>query len=376
MGYIYGLDISKHNGTLDFNAIKKAGNSFAILRAGYGKVASQKDSKFEEYYAAAKKAGLKVGAYWYSYALNKEDAKKEAQVCLDVIKGKTFEYPIFIDMEDADGYKKEHGMPSNATLCDICEVFCEALEKAGYYTGIYASESWFNNQLKNVSTRYDKWLANWGDNDDILESDELKTSYRIHQYTSMYKIGSKRFDRNVVYSFDYPKAIEEAGLNGFEKSTTPSKPTTPSGSTLDLAYEVMLGNYGTGDARKQALGSRYDEVQDFINHISSASTDTLVNETKSGKYGNGNVRKVVLGDRYKDVQSKINSGSSSKTLKEGAKIKIKKGAKDLNTKKTFASFVYNTTYRVQDLGSDYVVFGPKVNGAATGKVKKSDVIVQ
>lgn len=375
MGYIYGLDISKHNGTVDFNAIKKAGNDFVILRAGYG-VSGTKDPKFEEYYKKAKEAGLKVGAYYYSYALDVAGAKKEAQNFIAFIAGKTFEYPVYLDMEDADGYKKEHGGVSNATLCDICEVFCEALEKAGYYTGIYASESWFKNQLKNVATRYDKWLANWGDNDDILESDELKTSYRIHQYTSMYKIGSKRFDRNVVYSFDYPKAIEEASLNGFTKGTVTPKPTEPKGSTLDLAYEVMLGNYGSGDARKQALGNRYDEVQDFINHIDSASVDTLVKETKSGKYGNGNVRKVVLGDRYKDVQSKINSGSSSKTLKEGAKIKIKKGAKDLNTKKTFASFVYNTTYRVQDLGSDYVVFGPKVNGAATGKVKKSDVIVQ
>ena len=104
----------------------------------------------------------------------------------------------------------------------ICEVFCEELEKAGYYAGIYASESWFNGKLKNVSTSYDKWLANWGDNDDQLESDELKTAYRIHQYTSMYKIGSKRFDRNVVYSYDYPKVIEEAGLNGFKKGSTPS----------------------------------------------------------------------------------------------------------------------------------------------------------
>lgn len=376
MAYIYGLDISKHNGTLDFNAIKKAGNSFVIIRAGYGKDISQKDPKFEEYYKHARAVGLDVGVYWYSYAMNASDAKKEARVCLEAIKGKQFEYPVYIDMEDADHYKAERGMPSNDTLCDICEVFCEELEKAGYYAGIYASESWFNGKLKNVSKSYDKWLANWGDNDDLLENDELKTSYRIHQYTSMYKIGSKRFDRNVVYSFDYPKVIEEAGLNGFKKGSTPSKPTTPQGSTLDLAYEVMLGNYGSGDAREKALGSRYDEVQDFINHIDSASVDTLAKETKNGKYGNGNVRKVVLGDRYKAVQDKINAGTSSKSLKEGAKIKIKKGAKDMNTKTTFASFVYSGTYYVQDLGSDYVVFGPKVNGAATGKVKKTDVTVQ
>lgn len=375
MAYIYGLDISKHNGTLDFNAIKKAGNSFVIIRAGYGKEISQKDPKFEEYYKKARAVGLDVGVYWYSYALNASDAKKEAQVCLEAIKGKQFEYPVFIDMEDADGYKKEHGGVSNSVLCDICEVFCEELEKAGYYAGIYASESWFNNQLKNMSKSYDRWVANWGTNDGTLQT--KKTSYRIHQFTSQYSLNGKRFDRNVVYDYDYPKVIKDKGLNGFTKgSSSSSKPTTPQGSTLDLAYEVMLGNYGTGEAREKALGSRYDEVQDFINHIDSASVDTLVKETKKGKYGNGNVRKVVLGDRYKAVQDKINAGTSSKTLKEGAKIKIKKGAKDMNTKTTFASFVYSSTYYVQDLGNDYVVFGPKVNGAATGKVKKTDVTVQ
>ena len=102
MAYIYGLDISKHNGTLDFNAIKKAGNSFVIIRAGYGKDISQKDPKFEEYYKHARAFGLDVGVYWYSYAMNASDAKKEARVCLEAIKGKQFEYTVYIDMEDAD----------------------------------------------------------------------------------------------------------------------------------------------------------------------------------------------------------------------------------------------------------------------------------
>ena len=70
----------------------------------------------------------------------------------------------------------------------------------------------------------------------------------------------------------------------------------------------MQGKYGAGDNRKNALGTRYNEVQSFINHIYSASVDTLVNETKSGKYGNGDVRKLVLGNRYTEVQNKINAG--------------------------------------------------------------------
>lgn len=362
----YGLDLSKHNGTLDFNTIKKAGNSFVILRAGYGKVASQKDPKFEEYYAAAKKAGLKVGAYWYSYALNKEDAKKEAQVCLDVIKGKTFEYPVWLDMEDADGYKKEHGGVSNAVLCDICEVFCEALEKAGYFTGVYASESWFNNQLKNLSKSYDRWVANWGTNDGTLQI--KKTSYRIHQFTSEYRLDGKRFDRNVVYDFDYPTTIKNAGLNGFSKgsaskpSTEPSKPSTSTSLKHKQGETVTLKGLYT-----DSYGGGY-------------TTDIAIKKGKITKvYTDGRKAPYLIDNGAgwaNDSCIGSTASSSAKSLKVGAKVKIKSGSKDLNTKTTFASFVYNTVYYVQSIGSDYVVFGPNKTGAATGKVSKSNVVVQ
>lgn len=75
---------------------------------------------------------------------------------------------------------------------------------------------------------------------------------------------------------------------------------------------VMQGKYGNGDARKSALGSRYNDVQDFINHIQTASTSTLASEVLAGKYGNGDTRKAVLGSRYGSVQSVVN-GSSYKT---------------------------------------------------------------
>ncbi|MGN0992876.1 MAG: LysM peptidoglycan-binding domain-containing protein [Bacilli bacterium] len=91
----------------------------------------------------------------------------------------------------------------------------------------------------------------------------------------------------------------------------PSKPepiiNNPTGTVLELAVGVMQGKYGNGEDRKNNLGSRYNEVQDFINHIASVSISTLVEETKAGKYGNGDTRKIVLGSRYNEVQNKINS---------------------------------------------------------------------
>lgn len=319
---VYGLDLSVHNGSVDFNAIKAAGHDFVILRAGYGSSISQKDKNFEAYYKAAKAAGLKVGAYWYSYALTAAEGTQEAKVCLEAIRGKKFEYPIYIDMEDADSYKRKHGMPSNATLCAICENFCKYVESKGYYVGVYASESWFNSQLKNMSKAYDCWVANWGSNNGTLQTDK-SGSYHLHQYTSEYYLNKKkRFDKNVAY-VDYSSIIKAAGLNGYAKdlvsAPTPSTPT-PSGSTLDLVVAVMQDKYGKGDARKEALGPRYEEVQSMINHIASASVDTLVKEVMADKYGKDETRKIALGARYDEVQAKINANNKPK-MRKGAKVK-------------------------------------------------------
>ena len=100
-----GCDLSMYQGEIDFAKLKagtatKKGVDFAILRAGYGKFAYQKDKKFESYYSGCKKVGIKTGVYWYSYAMSEDEARQEAQVCLQVLKGKKFEMPIYYDVEE------------------------------------------------------------------------------------------------------------------------------------------------------------------------------------------------------------------------------------------------------------------------------------
>ena len=95
-----GIDVSVHNGTIDWQKVKDTGIDFAILRAGYGRFESQKDTKFEDNYAGAKAVGLSIGAYWYSYATTPDEAKQEAEVCISILNGKQFEYPIFFDLEE------------------------------------------------------------------------------------------------------------------------------------------------------------------------------------------------------------------------------------------------------------------------------------
>ena len=95
-----GIDVSVHNGNIDWGKVKADGIDFAILRAGFGKLEKQKDEKFEQNYAGAKAAGIPVGAYWYSYAMTPEEAEQEADVFLSVIKGKQFEMPVYFDLEE------------------------------------------------------------------------------------------------------------------------------------------------------------------------------------------------------------------------------------------------------------------------------------
>ena len=94
-----GIDVSRWNGDVNYKAVKSVGIDYVIIQSGYGMEKSQKDPYFEANYKKAREAGLKVGVYHYSYAKTVAEAKKEAKVCLSIIKGKTFDLPVYIDME-------------------------------------------------------------------------------------------------------------------------------------------------------------------------------------------------------------------------------------------------------------------------------------
>ena len=96
-----GIDVSHWQGRIDYDKVKSQGYSFVMINAGYGKYISQKDENFEKNYAAARKAGLNIGTYWYSYALTEADALAEAKTFLEAVKGKKFEYPLAFDIEDS-----------------------------------------------------------------------------------------------------------------------------------------------------------------------------------------------------------------------------------------------------------------------------------
>ena len=208
-----GIDVSKYQGRINFDKVKKSGYKFVILNAGYGKFSSQKDPSFEENYTNARKAGLYVGAYWYSYAETKADAELEADVFLKVIKGKKFEYPVCFDIED-----RCQTSLSQSQVGEIVTAFCNKCEKAGYYVCVYSYASFLNEKIpENVRKRYDIWVAHYG-----VEKPSFSGSYGMWQYTSSQRIDGIETNTDCDYSYkDYPAIMKAKGLNGFSASSSP-----------------------------------------------------------------------------------------------------------------------------------------------------------
>ena len=206
------IDISKHNGSIDFAKVKADGISGVIIRAGYGRHISQKDPTFETYYAGAKAAGLNVGAYWYSYADNPTDAKTEAAVFLEAIKGKKFELPVYYDIEE------ESHVALGKTVCSaMVDAFCSVLESAGYFAGVYSFDSFFGGNLNaEVQKKYSCWVARV----ENVKPVYCKT-YAMHQYTWKGAVKGVSGAVDVSYCYkDFPTIIKKAELNGWKRAVT------------------------------------------------------------------------------------------------------------------------------------------------------------
>jgi GH25 family lysozyme M1 (1,4-beta-N-acetylmuramidase) len=202
------IDVSHHNGAIDWAKVasdpQKIGG--VIIRAGYGRVSSQRDKCFEKNYCGAKKAGLPVGAYWYSYATTTTDARAEAKACMRVIAGKTFDYPVYFDIED-----KCHLPLSKAVCSDIVRAFCDCLEEHRYFAGVYSFDSFFGSNLESgIPARYTAWAA---------RVERVKPKYckpcAAWQYSWKGKVNGidGDVDLNEFYK-DFPGVIRKAGLNG------------------------------------------------------------------------------------------------------------------------------------------------------------------
>lgn len=262
----FGIDISKWQRGFNFDKAVSEGVEFVILRGAYS---LGKDTCFEEFYKACKARNLPVGVYHYSMAKTVAEAKIEANFLLNsVLKGKQFEYPIYMDVED-----KTQRVLGKKLLTDIVIAFCETLENAGYYVGIYSTANFLKSYMEEERLNpYDKWIAQWS------KKCTYKKNYGMWQFggeTNLLrsnKIAGVTCDQDYSYK-DYPAIMKDLGLNGYGKTPTPVQtpaPTVVTKSVEELAREVIAGKWGSGVDRKERLtnaGYNYKTVQAKVNEI-------------------------------------------------------------------------------------------------------------
>lgn len=212
-----GIDVSNHNGRIDFEAVKANGIDFAIVRAGYGW--TSEDERFEQNVNGFLQAGIKVGAYWFLYATNVSEAIKNAEKFIEVLekfKGK-LEFPVCCDYEyDSDSYSQKQGVKqTKASRTAMMEAFCDKLEEAGYYVSLYLNPDYISKVNYNELTQFDLWLAHW-------TVDKPSRECGMWQYSENCRFANNTFDGDYAYK-DYPQIIKGAGLNGF--TATPQEET-------------------------------------------------------------------------------------------------------------------------------------------------------
>lgn len=166
----FGIDVSKYQSGLDWNKIKKSGVSFVIIRIGYRGYGAAgnlvKDPMFEEHFTNARNAGLKVGVYFFTQAVNEAEAQEEADGCNWALNGRMLDYPIFYDTEASTapgGTGRADGLGvEDRTKCAIA--FCERVKELGYKPGVYASTTWYRKRVNynTLRSRYTIWNAHYG----------------------------------------------------------------------------------------------------------------------------------------------------------------------------------------------------------------------
>lgn len=337
----FGIDISYFQGGINLEAMKNNGAKFAIIRAGYtgysDGVSKAIDECFEQFYRECKRIGLPVGAYWFSIATSYERGKAEAEFMYNnCLKGKQFEYPIYIDVEDDTGGRNYLRNAGKQATTDGIKGFCETLESLGYYVGIYASDiSGFKDMMYvDQLTKYDKWVARYG------SQPQYVTEYGMWQYTSSERINGYGSVLDGDYAFkDYPSIMKEYGLNGYSKSGE-SKPTPapkPQPKPVEnnvVTYTVKSGDTLSGIAAK--YGTTYQKIA-ADNNISNPNLiypgQVLKINSGSNNVSNETYYTVVSGDnltriaeRYGTTVNQLvswNNISNPNLIYPGQKLRVK-----------------------------------------------------
>jgi lysozyme len=227
-----GIDVSKHNGKIDWAKVDASGIDFALIRAGYGNDISQKDPMFDANMQGALAHKLHVGAYWFSYAISADDARKEAKVFQQILapyKGK-IDFPVAFDYEyDSITYAEKQGVnPTNALIDSMARAFMDSMKADGWFVNLYTNIDFIRSGRFSAGliSSYDVWLADYSGAPDypcyIQQTGSTGTVPGITGHVDM----------DVSFR-DYPTMIKAGGYNGY-----PKQPQTA--VKIDTTTEVKI----------------------------------------------------------------------------------------------------------------------------------------
>lgn len=299
-----GIDVSYHQGTIDWKKVKNAGIEFAIIRIGYGIYDYQKDKQFENNYKNARANGIPVGVYHYSYATSVAEAQKEANLVVSWLNGRDLDLPVYFDIED----KSQQNL-GKSTLNSMCETFCNIIEAAGYWAGIYSNKYWATSIIDGptLGKRYTYWIAQYND------KCTYTGPYAIWQYSSTGKVNG--INGNVDMNYQYSEV-------GGKTGSTSNGSSSSKKSNETIANEVIAGKWGNGNTRKTKLtnaGYDYDTIQAIVNEKMGASS-TVTYTVKSGDTLSAIAKKY--GTTYQKIASDNGIANPNK-IYPGQKLVIK-----------------------------------------------------
>lgn len=293
------IDVSHHNGTIDWESVKAAGIDGAIIRCGFGSdIASQDDEQWKRNADECTRLGIPFGVYLYSYATTNSMAKSEVEHVLRLIKGYKLSYPVYYDLE-------EDGTESGAA--ERARIFCEAIEAAGYWAGVYANKNWWDNYLTGLN-EYTRWVARYNS---TLGMDNVD----MWQYTSGGSVPgiSGRVDMNHCYR-DFPKEI--TGFSGGSGESGSSSGGGNSGSTYTgnsvVDYMKSIGQ-DSSFANRKKLAAQYG----ISNYTGTAAQNTQLLNLMRGGAGLGGSSSYT-GNSLVDYLKSIGKDSSFAARKQYA----------------------------------------------------------
>lgn len=215
MTRIKGIDVSRWQGNIDWARVKSAGIGFAIIKTGGSDDGFYTDSKWAKNYAGAKAACIPIGAYYFvgKNCVTAAAGKADAERFLKILKGKQLEYPVYMDNEAQPASAK-------AGITEATIAFCETMENAGYFVGIYGSTySGFHDRMDDSKLKaYTHWVAQYA------SKCTYSGEYGIWQYSSKGSVDGISGNVDMDYAYiDYPAIIKAGGFNGYKKTDEPSE---------------------------------------------------------------------------------------------------------------------------------------------------------